>query len=143
MENVKPPLLSPLPSQGRSSLRERVAGVAPPPLVPGESKDKYANLVSDVVAAAKPQDAIEEILIRDFIHATWEIHRLRRFSAAILKASANEGMQTVLNRLGYHSIDLSKKCAAGDKSAKREVERARHNGTISRRGDGDDVRAQD
>jgi hypothetical protein len=94
-----------------------------PPLVPGESEAKYASLAARVVAAEKPEDAIEEILTQDFIDDTWDIERLRRFKVGILKASIIEGIQTVMNRLGCHSIG-SKKWAAGDKGAKKEVERA-------------------
>ena len=40
-----------------------------------------------VAGAAGPRDAIEEILIRDVIDLTWEVLRLRRIKAGILKAS--------------------------------------------------------
>ena len=43
-----------------------------------------------LVSAAKPRDAIEEFLIRDVIDLTWEILRLRRAKAGILKASMSD-----------------------------------------------------
>ena len=46
-----------------------------------------------LVSAVKPRDAIEEFLIRDAIDLTWEILRLRRAKAGILKASMNTGVE--------------------------------------------------
>ena len=77
----------------------RVAGIAAAPLLPGEQEPDYANLVARIVAVAQPSDAIEDLLTRDVIDLTWEIFRLRRVKAGILKASINTGIVRVLDDL--------------------------------------------
>ena len=109
----------------------RVAGIAAAPLLPGEQEPDYANLVARIVAVAQPSDAIEDLLTRDVIDLTWEIFRLRRVKAGILKASINTGVERVLDDLGYgpeisfdYTEKLAKKWAAGDKNARKEVQAA-------------------
>jgi hypothetical protein len=50
---------------GEDSL-DRVAGIAPAPLLPGE-QGEYATLAARIVAVARPRDAIEELLTRDVL----------------------------------------------------------------------------
>jgi hypothetical protein len=109
----------------------RVAGIAAAPLLPGEQEPEYANLVARIVAVAQPSDAIEDLLTRDVIDLTWEIFRLRRVKPGILKASINTGVERVLDDLGYgpeisfdYTEKLAKKWAAGDKTARKEVQAA-------------------
>ena len=59
--------------------------IAPAPLLPGEKEADYAEVALRIVRAAKPRDAIEEFLTRDVVDLTWEVLRLRRFKAGILK----------------------------------------------------------
>ena len=109
----------------------RVVGIAPSPLLPGEQEAEYATLIARIVAVAQPSDAIEDLLTRDVIDLTWEIFRLRRVKAGILKASINTGVERVLDDLGYgpeisfdYTEKLAKKWAAGDKNARKEVQAA-------------------
>ena len=81
-----------------------------------------------IVRAAKPRDAIEEFLIRDVIDLTWEILRLRRLKAGLLRASIDNGVREVMDSLGYgegrrygYVRELAGSWAAGEKSAKKEV----------------------
>jgi hypothetical protein len=132
MQNISPPpQLSPAAAQPLSDVLERVLGVAAPPLAPGESEAQYLSLAARVVAAAKPRDTIEELLIRDVIDLTWDVLRLRRIKSGILKANMNEGVQEVMSRLGYgegpnyaYPREIGQSWAAGDKSAKKDVARA-------------------
>jgi hypothetical protein len=126
MQNLRPPAqLSTATVPQSSAVLERVLGLAAPPLVPGESEDQYANVAARVVAGAGPRDAIEELLIRDVIDLTWEIFRLRRAKAGILKASMYRGVESVMARLGYKDVsDSSEAWLAGDKHAKERVTRA-------------------
>ena|SRR5271165_7172541 len=81
---------TPSSSVARSSgadLLECVAGTTPATLLPGEREADYANLVARIVAVAQPRDAIEEFLTSDIIALSWEIRRLRRLKAGILRAS--------------------------------------------------------
>ena len=122
--------LSVAPSSNADIL-DRVVGIAPPPLLPGEGQADYVNLIARVVAVARPRDAIEEFLTRDVIDLTWEIFRLRRVKAGILKASINMGIERVLDNLGHgpessfdYTEKLAEKWAAGDKNARKEVQAA-------------------
>ena len=48
----------------------RVVGIAPSPLPPGEQEAEYASLIARFVAVAQPRDAIEDLLTRDVIDLT-------------------------------------------------------------------------
>jgi len=100
-------------------------------LLPGEKEADCARLVARVVSAAKPRDTIEELLIRDVIDLSWEIGRLRRIKAGILKASMSDGVREVLDGLGHgegqrygYTREFGRSWAAGDKGAQKEVARA-------------------
>jgi hypothetical protein len=122
------------PAVARSSdgeVLDRVFAISSAPLLPGEKEADYAKLGARVVSAAKPRDTIEELLIRDVIDLSWEIARLRRIKAGILKASMSDGVREVLNNLGHgegqryeYTRELGRSWAAGDKSAQKEVARA-------------------
>jgi len=122
------------PSVARSSgggPHERVEGIAPAPLLPGEKEADYANLVTRIVADAQPKDAIEEFLTRDVIDLTWDIFRLRRLKAGILRGSIDGGIRALMENLGYDERrgygaagKLATSWAAGEKSAQNEVARA-------------------
>src|ERR1700733_10945794 len=93
MQNLKPTHFS--------AVLDRVAGIAPAPLLPGEQEAEYATHVARIVALAQPRDAIEDLLTRDVIDLSWEVFRLRRLKAGILKASIHTGVERVLDGLGY------------------------------------------
>ena len=109
---------------------DRVIAIYAAPLLPGEKQADYAAIAARFVAASKPQDTIEEFLVRDVIDLTWEIFRLRRVKFGILKSSMGDGLRTILNSLGHGAgpmwLDtgdpLSQKWAAGDRNAQKEVE---------------------
>ena len=130
MQNPKPTHLSAVAAQPTavSNMLDRVVGIAPPPLLPGEGEADYVNLIARVVAVARPRDAIEEFLTRDIIDLTWEVFRLRRVKAGILKASIHTGIERVLDGLGYgqdqkydYTKRLGQSWAAGDKKSRKEV----------------------
>jgi hypothetical protein len=70
-------------------------------LLPGEQEAEYATLVARIVVIAEPRDAIEDLLTRDVVDLSWEILRLRRAKVGILKASMSDGVEGVLDQLGY------------------------------------------
>jgi hypothetical protein len=102
MRNVKVPRAasSVVSSTGADAL-DRVIGIAPSPLLPGESESDYLGVAKRIVAVAPPKDAIEEFLTRDVVDLTWEILRLRRLKAGLLRVSTSSGVASVMNRLGY------------------------------------------
>jgi hypothetical protein len=129
MQNLKPTYLSAVAAQptGVSDVVDRVVGIAPAPLLPGEEEADYVSLIARVVAVARPRDAIEEFLTRDAIDLTWEILRLRRMKVGLLRASMGSGIESVMRSLGYNPVsarEIAAGWAAGEKSAKNEVARA-------------------
>lgn len=118
---VAPAFITPVTD---GNLLDRVVAIAPAPLLPGENQAEYDGIASRIANASRPKDAIEELLVRDVIDLTWEIVRLRRIKAGIIRASTSAGVDTVLGRVGYPypgRRELVEGWAAGDKSARREV----------------------
>jgi hypothetical protein len=127
MRNPKPAQFSAVadhpPALG--DVRDRVVAIAPAPLLPGEKEADYATVAERIVGAASPRDAIEEFLIRDVVDLTWEILRLRRVKAGIVRASIGGGVRQVLSDVGHpfpEGATLSTKWAAGDESARKKVD---------------------
>ena len=108
-----------------SAAVNRVIALAPAPLLPGEKQADYADVAVRIVRAANPMDAIEEFLVRDVVDLTWEILRLRRIKAGLLRASLGAGVSRVLGSVGYPYLQnsaLTEEWAAGDKGARQEVD---------------------
>ena len=103
----------------------RVIGMAPAPVLMGEDEADYAGLAARVVGVSGPRDALEELLLRDVIDLTWEILRLRRLKAGLLRASMSAGVSQVLETVGYpyfESERLSQDWAAGAAKARKQVD---------------------
>ena len=103
MQNVKPTdlpcvtdHLSPV-----SAVVNRVVSIAPTPLLPGEQEADYAEFALAIVKAAHPKDAIEDLLTRDVIDLSWEVLRLRRLKAGLLRGAISSSIYQVMCRLGY------------------------------------------
>jgi hypothetical protein len=129
MRNVKVPRAasSVVSSTGADAL-ERVIDIAPSPLLPGESELDYLGVAKRIVAGDQPKDAIEEFLTRDVIDLTWEILRLRRLKAGLLRASTSRGVSNVMESLGYDQRKgfgaadrLGERWASGEKTSHDEV----------------------
>jgi hypothetical protein len=132
MRNTKPLSLSrgsPVGSPAADVL-DRVIAIAPPPLLPGEKEGDYTAIAGRIVGTSRPRDAIEEIMIRDVIDLTWEVLRLRRIKAGMLRASMGAGVDLVLTGVGQPYSEypyterkrLSQNWAAGDESARKKVD---------------------
>jgi hypothetical protein len=94
-----------------SAAIDRVVAIAPAQLLPGEKRADYVDVALRIVRAAQPTDAIEEFLVRDVVDLTWEVLRLRRVKAGILRASMGWGVHDVLAGLG---LDYTKRNKLGD-----------------------------
>jgi hypothetical protein len=70
--------------------------LGPPPVILGEDARKFEELQARITAAVKPQEAIEEIWVRDVVDLTWEVLRLRRLKASLLLTCAHAGLVRVL-----------------------------------------------
>ncbi len=125
MQNTKPPSLASAVGSSAANVLDRVVAIAPAPLLPGEKEADYAAIAASIVVACRPKDAIEEFLIRDVIDLTWEVLRLRRIKAGILKASMGAGVRNVLDGVDYPLLErgsLSGSWAAGDDRARKTVD---------------------
>jgi hypothetical protein len=126
MQNVKPTdlpyvsdHLSPV-----SAVVNRLASIAPAPLLPGEQEADYAEFALAIVKAAHPKDAIEDLLTRDVIDLSWEVLRLRRLKAGLLRGGISSSIYQVMCRLGYEDDfagELAADWAAGKKAAQKTV----------------------
>jgi hypothetical protein len=124
--------MTPSKSVAQSSgadLLDRVIGIAPSPLLPGEAEADYVGVAVRIVAVAQPRDTIEEFLTRDVIELTWDILRLRRMKAGLLRAAAGKGVRRILSTIEdvNDTYDLARKAdhfaqewASGRASARRE-----------------------
>jgi len=127
MQNVRPTDLARAAEHSSpvSSAIDRVVAIAPAPLLPGEKQADYADLAVRIIKTARPRDAIEEFLVRDIVDLTWEILRLRRVKAGILRASMGVGVQQVLAGVGVdyrETSELGDSWAAGNASARSKVD---------------------
>ena len=126
MQNIKPThfLAAPDHPSAVSDILDRVAGIAPAPLLPGEQEAEYAAHVARIVAAAQPRDGIEDLLTRDVIDLSWDVLRLRRLKAGLLRGAISSSICQVMCRLGYedeHAWKLAANWAAERKAAQKEV----------------------
>jgi hypothetical protein len=110
MQSVRPDDLPSAVNQPSpvSGAIDRVVTIAPAPLLPGEKETDYAEIALRIVKAAPPRDAIEEFLVRDVIDLTWEILRLRRVKAGILRASMGVGVERVLAGVDCAYLETAK-----------------------------------
>src|SRR3984957_4021160 len=126
MQNIKPThfLAAPDHPSAVSDILDRVAGIAPAPLLPGEQEAEYATHVARIVAAAQPRDGIEDLLTRDVIDLSWDVLRLRRLKAGLLRGAISSSICQVMCRLGYEDEHASRRAAnwaAERKAAQKEV----------------------
>jgi hypothetical protein len=93
--------------------------LGPPPLLEGEDVVAYNALKIRILSAVKPEDAIEEICVLDYLDLCWETARLRRLKAKLMRAAAYQGVEALLHPLGYH--ELAQEWALGYPKAVKKV----------------------
>jgi hypothetical protein len=107
-----------------SDVLDRVVTIAPSPLLPGEKQADYAEIALRIVKGAQARDAVEEFLTRDVIDLTWDILRLRRMKAGLLRASAARGVRAILSTIGYSDFSgqgrFAEEWARGKASTRQE-----------------------
>jgi hypothetical protein len=138
MRKVKAPPAASLARSTGTEVLDRIVGIAPSPLLPGEAEADYLCIAKRIIGAAQPRDAIEGFLARDVIDLTWEILRLRRLKAGLLRASRSSGISSVMDSLGYDerkgygaARTLGARWASGEKSAWAEVAAALEKAQLS------------
>jgi|GEM_PF-1279374 len=70
-----------------------------PALLKGEDANLYDALLSRIVAAARPRDAFEWMLLKDYADLAWEILRLRRAKADVVNGMHKNALVMVLEKL--------------------------------------------
>jgi hypothetical protein len=74
-----------------------------PPVLEGEDRAAYDELLSRIRAAVKPVDIIEEMFIADVASLEWGVLRLRRLLLSLIRTHALEALESLLaKRLEYH-----------------------------------------
>ena len=100
--------------------------LGPPAFLMGEDGNAYETLKIRIYAAVKPEDAIEEIWVRDILDLLWETVRLRRFKARLMYVAAHQGLESILRPRvpGMFSVDhLVQGWAQRDPEIVKEVKR--------------------
>jgi hypothetical protein len=117
----------PIPSNkvDSSNPSDPAAGLAPAPLITGEDAATYNGLLARLTGTLKPSDALEDIWVRDVVDLVWEVFRLRRLKAHLMRASAYEGLAQVLKPLVKWEThdDLAQQWHAGEEEAVATVKR--------------------
>jgi hypothetical protein len=73
--------------------------LAPSPLINGEDAAAYQDLETRIRTVLQPRDVFEELWARDVADLAWEVLRLRRLKAHLMRACAHEGMLEMLDPL--------------------------------------------
>ena len=94
--------------------------LGPPPLLPNESLVDYEGLKARLRAKIGPQDALEEIWLRDILDLQWEVLRMRRLKARLLANSSPSGLESLLHRRVHYS-DVEKYVGAWGRGNKEDI----------------------
>jgi hypothetical protein len=73
-----------------------------PPLLRSEDANLYDALLSRVVAAARPRDPFEWMLLKDYADLAWEIFRLRRAKMGLIDGRHRSAVLAMLHKLGFN-----------------------------------------
>jgi len=65
-------------------------------LFPGEKRADYEALEARVVAAVAPKDGLEEFWVEDVTVLIWEMQRLRRIKAGIIRPAVPDALKSIL-----------------------------------------------
>jgi hypothetical protein len=99
--------------------------LGPSPLIAGENAAAYDDLVARVRGALQPRDILEDIWVRDVVDLAWEVLRLRRLKAQLMRVAARDGMSDVLGDLPIDDpCEVADRWHAGDAEAAAEVNQA-------------------
>src|SRR5207244_2309980 len=83
------------------------------PLLPTESVEEYERDCCKIKNAIEPRDAIEQIIVEDFVYARLQMRRLQRWCAATLNTEFTEAVYTILRQLDEFEnkdVDLVARC---------------------------------
>jgi hypothetical protein len=75
------------------------AAAGAPPVIAGESRAAYDELLGRMTRTLAPADVIEHMFLRDVVDLAWEVLRLRRLKANLMACAAHQGVATLLRPL--------------------------------------------
>jgi hypothetical protein len=100
----------------------------PPPLIPGEDRTAYEELLARMTEAVRPANIIDEFSVRNLVYLVWDVLRLRRLKAKYLEAAAYKGLEKIIRHrreeeLVYfdHAGGLARRWARQEPDAAKEV----------------------
>ena len=95
----RPPKVSPAvsPPVNKLVVKSLDDFLGPAPLLEGEDKGDYIGLLTEVQRQVMPEDAIEQIYVRDIVDLTWELMRSRRIKVALLHKGQIRAVQQLLS----------------------------------------------
>jgi hypothetical protein len=100
--------------------RPRRASLLPePPLLTSESAEEFERLRDGLEQDIKPSGIIEQIYVADFAYMVWDIGRLRRAKALIIKLAFQASLKDVLTQIlrdKARSIDWQTESRHSDKA---------------------------
>src|SRR5262249_36316080 len=104
----------------------RDTGVLGPALLIGsESGDAYDELLARIRAGVAPAGVLEAVWGRDVADLAWEVARLRRIKASLMRARAHEGLATALRAMDVRNyFSIASRWFAGDAVAAQTVSAA-------------------
>ena len=95
-----------------------------PGLLLGEDAQGYEELLAQVRRALMPHDVMEEMWIRDVVDLAWDIFRLRRLKANLLRIRADSALREAIRPMVSNPYKLVEKWSARDAAAVSTVEAA-------------------
>jgi hypothetical protein len=75
--------------------------VGPALLIDGEDGAAYEAMLARIVAFVKPADVLEEFCVQEVADLLWELQRLRRLKAALIRATTRRLLQEALRPIIY------------------------------------------
>ena len=97
--------------------------IGPPLLLPGEDASQYSAFAEKIRDYIGPIDVIEEIQLVDYVALEWEIVRLRRAKANLIRSSTHAGLSELLKPFlqWTERTNLAEGWAKRDHAAVKEV----------------------
>src|SRR2546423_13147289 len=102
-----------------------------PGLLLGEDAHGYEELLAQVRRALEPRDVMEEMWIRDLVDLAWDVFRLRRMKANLLRLRADSALREAIRPMISNPWKLVEKRSARDAAAVSTVEAALRSAGLS------------
>jgi hypothetical protein len=107
MNRTSPATILPSPQDDGAGQQDRLSSLVPPelariledrPITGHEDPDKYDALLTDLILAYEPRDAIEYILVKDLAWAQWHANRLKGMRQTVIDLALPEAAWSLLGK---------------------------------------------